>query len=548
MTIKQIKMNDEFKEKMKKGIDIVADSVGITLGPKGRNVIIDNNYKQPTITNDGVTIAKKIELKDPFENLGAKIIKMAAENTQNVSGDGTTTSTILARRIIELGWKYLYDNNANPVKLNRELNNVLNMVLSKIDSIKEKIKDDNDIINIASISANNDREIGKLISDALKISGVDGVINVEESRTNETSIDAVEGVTIEKGMLSPYFITDQYKLNCVLNDVYILIYAGKINNIKEISSILNVVSGNKKSILIMADDVSAEVLSALIVNKSRDVLKVAAIKNPGFGSSKMDTLNDIAVLTGGKVVDENTGFKLENMKMELLGRADKVIVGADETIIQGSHGSEEEIENLIGVIKSQIKNIETSDYEREILLKRLTKLNDGVTVIRIGATSELESNEKKMRIDDAIHATKAAIEDGIVPGGGSIFVHITKFIENELKTIDYNDFEKRVAHVIMKDSLLEPISIIVKNSGGEIGEVISKVKDKEIPFGYNALTNEYGNMFEMGVIDSAKVIKTSLKNAVNVAGIFLTTDVAIVDDKEELEKQYARLAAMQQYE
>lgn len=545
MAIKQIKLNEEFKDKMRKGINIVADSVGITLGPKGRNVIIDNNYKNPTITNDGVTIAKKIELKDPFENLGAKIIKLAAENTQNLSGDGTTTSTILARRIIELGWKHLYNSNVNPVKLNKELSYVLNLIINKIDSYKKPIANENDIINIATISANNDLDTGKIITSALKISGLDGVINVEESRTIETTIEAVEGVKIDKGMLSPYFITDQGKMECVLNNPYILLYAGKIESVKEVQKILSSANETKRAILIVAEDYSAEVLSMLIVNKMKGVLNVLAIKSPGYGSARIDTLNDIAILTGGKVIDERTGFKLENATIEMLGQSDKVISDNNETIIQGSKGSEDEIENLISVIKTQVKNVEISDFERESLLKRLAKLMDNITIIRVGATSELESSEKKMRIDDAINATRAAIEDGIVPGGGSILVHIAKILEEQVKEVDADDFEKRVAFLIMKEALLEPISVIAQNAGINTGEVIAKVKSNDMPYGFNALTNIYGDMFEMGVIDSSKVVKISLKNAVNVAGIFLTTDVAIVDDKEELEKIYARQSNVQ---
>jgi len=525
---KEIKFNVEARELLKKGIDELADAVKVTLGPKGRNVIIDKKFGAPSITKDGVTVAKEIELKDPFANMGAQMVKEVASKTGDDAGDGTTTATVLAQSIINVGLKNVTAG-ANPMELKRGIDKAVTAVVESIKKQSKEIGDHSEKIEqVASISANNDREIGKLIAEAMEKVGKEGVITVEEAKGIETSVEVVEGMQFDRGYISPYFITNTEKMEADLEHPYILIHDKKISTMKDLLPVLEATAQTGKPLLIIAEDVDGEALATLVVNRLRGSLKVAAVKAPGFGDRRKEMLQDIAVLTNGTVISEETGLKLENATLEMLGEAEKVTIDKENTTIVNGAGSKDAIEARTTQIKAQIKNT-TSDYDREKLQERLARLAGGVAVLYIGAASEMEMKEKKDRVDDALSATRAAVEEGIVPGGGVAFIRTIK----ELDEIPVETDDEATGVEIVKRALEEPLRQIVFNAGKE-GAVISQtVINGKDDFGYNARTDKYEKLFESGVIDPAKVTRIALENAASVAGMFLTTECVLVDEPEE---------------
>ncbi len=525
---KEIKFDVEARELLKKGIDELADAVKVTLGPKGRNVIIDKKFGAPSITKDGVSVAKEIELKDPFANMGAQMVKEVASKTGDDAGDGTTTATVLAQSIITVGLKNVTAG-ANPMELKRGIDKAVNAVVKDLASQSKEIGDHSEKIQqVAAISANNDNEIGKLIAEAMEKVGKEGVITVEEAKGIETSVEVVEGMQFDRGYISPYFVTNTEKMEAELEHPYILIHDKKISTMKDLLPVLEATAQTGKPLLIIAEDVDGEALATLVVNRLRGSLKVAAVKAPGFGDRRKEILQDIAVLTNGTVISEETGLKLENATIEMLGEAEKVTIDKENTTIVNGAGSKEAIEERTSQIKAQIKNT-TSDYDREKLQERLARLAGGVAVLYIGAASEMEMKEKKDRVDDALSATRAAVEEGIVPGGGVAFIRAIKSLDKVKPETD----DEATGIEIVKRALEEPLRQIVFNAGKEGAVVVQKVVEGKDDFGYNARVDKYENLFGSGVIDPAKVTRIALENAASVAGMFLTTECVLVDEPEE---------------
>ena len=525
---KIIKFNTESRDLLKSGVDQLADAVKVTLGPKGRNVIIEKKFGAPHITKDGVSVAKEVELEDPFENMGAQLVKEVASKTGDDAGDGTTTATVLAQSIIGVGLKNVTAG-ANPMDLKRGIDKAVAAVVESIKAQSEEIGDDyTKIENVARISANNDEEIGKLIAEAMKTVKKEGVITVEEAKGTDTTVDVVEGMQFDRGYISPYFVNNAEKMTCEMDSPAILIYDKKISNLQDLLPVLEPVAKSGRPLLIIAEDVDSQALATLVLNSLRGSLKICAVKAPGFGDRRKEMLQDIAILTGGVVISEEVGLKLENATPEMLGRADKVTIDKEKTTIVDGAGDKEAIAQRVATIKTQIEKT-TSDYDREKLQERLAKLAGGVAVLHVGAPSEVEMKEKKDRVDDALCATRAAMAEGIVPGGGVAYIRAIPAVE-ALKGA--ND-DETIGIEIIKRAIEEPLRQIVANAGKEGAVVVQKVKDGQGDFGYNARTDTYENFHAAGVIDPAKVTRVALENAASIAGMFLTTECVIADKKEE---------------
>jgi len=525
---KQVRYNVEARDALKRGVDILANAVKVTLGPKGRNVIIDKKFGSPSITKDGVTVAKEIELKDPIENMGAQMVKEVASKTADIAGDGTTTATVLAQAIVTAGIKNVAAG-ANPMDLKRGIDKAVTAIVENLRAQSQTVGEDNNKIKqVASISANNDEVIGALIAEAMGKVGKDGVITVEEAKGTETEVKTVEGMQFDRGYLSPYFVTNADKMEAELESPYILIYDKKISNMKELLPVLEKQVQTGKPLLIIAEDLDGEALATLVVNKIRGSLKVVAVKAPGFGDRRKAMLEDIAILTGGTVISEERGYKLENADLSYLGTAEKVVVDKDNTTIINGAGQSEDIKARVNQIKSQIETT-TSDYDKEKLQERLAKLAGGVAVLYVGAASEVEMKEKKDRVDDALHATRAAVEEGIVAGGGVAFIRAIEALEG-MKGI--ND-DETTGIAIVKRAVEEPLRQICENAGIEGSIVVQKVKEGTADFGYNARTDVYENLIAAGVIDPTKVGRVALENAASIAAMLLTTECVLADEPEE---------------
>ena len=525
---KEIKFNIQAREELKKGVDELADAVKVTLGPKGRNVIIEKKFGAPHITKDGVTVAKEIELEDPFQNMGAQLVKEVASKTGDDAGDGTTTATVLAQAIVNVGLKNVAAG-ANPMDLKRGIDKAVAKVVEGIKAQAQEVGDDFEKIeSVARISANNDSEIGQLIAEAMKKVKKEGVITVEEAKGTDTTVDIVEGMQFDRGYISHYFVTNTEKMECEMDTPYILIYDKKISALKDMLPVLEATAQTGRPLLIIAEDVDSEALATLVVNRLRGSLKICAVKAPGFGDRRKEMLEDIAVLTGGVVISEEKGLKLESTTIEMLGRAEKITVNKENTTIVNGMGSKDSIAARVAQIKAQIETT-TSDYDREKLQERLAKLAGGVAVLYIGAASEVEMKEKKDRVDDALSATRAAIAEGIVPGGGVAYIRCIPALDG-LKGANEDE---TTGIEIVKRAIEEPLRQITANAGVEGAVVVQKVKDGEGDFGYNARTDTYENFFAAGVIDPAKVTRVALENAASIAGMFLTTECVIADKKEE---------------
>jgi chaperonin GroEL len=527
MAAKELHFNTDARAALKRGVDQLAEAVKVTLGPKGRNVVIDKKFGAPTVTKDGVTVAKEIELSDPLENMGAQMVKEVATKTSDLAGDGTTTATVLAQAIFREGLKNVTAG-VNPMALKRGIDAAVSAIVEELKKMSVPTKGKKEIAQVGSISANNDKEIGDLIADAMEKVGKDGVITVEEAKGLETTLETVEGMQFDRGYLSPYFVTDPEKMEAVLEDALILIHDKKISSMKDLLPILEKVAQLGKPLLIIAEDIEGEALATLVVNKLRGTLRVAAVKAPGFGDRRKAMLEDIAVLTGGQVISEEVGFKLENAVVTDLGRAKRIVVDKETTTIIDGQGDEEKIKGRIKELKAAIEKT-TSDYDREKLQERLAKLAGGVAVINVGAATESEMKEKKARVEDALHATRAAVEEGIVPGGGVALVRAQK----SLKGLKLAEADEQIGVDIIRRAIEEPMRIIVQNAGGEGSIVVEKIRQsKENNYGYNALTDEYEDLVQAGVIDPTKVTRTALQNAASIASLLLTTEAIIVEKKE----------------
>ena len=525
---KEIKFNMEARDELKKGVDALANAVKVTLGPKGRNVIIEKKFGAPHITKDGVTVAKEIELEDAFQNMGAQLVKEVASKTGDDAGDGTTTATVLAQSIVNVGLKNVTAG-ANPMDLKRGIDKAVAKVVEGLKAQAEEVGDDFEKIeSVARISANNDSEIGKLIAEAMKKVKKEGVITVEEAKGTDTTVDIVEGMQFDRGYISPYFVTNTEKMECDMDSPYILIYDKKISALKDMLPILEATAQSGRPLLIIAEDVDSEALATLVVNRLRGSLKVCAVKAPGFGDRRKEMLEDIAVLTGGVVISEEKGLKLESTTIDMLGRAEKVSVDKENTTIVNGSGSKDAIAARVAQIKNQIETT-TSDYDREKLQERLAKLAGGVAVLYIGAASEVEMKEKKDRVDDALSATRAAIAEGIVPGGGVAYIRCIPALDK----LEGETDDETTGIEIIKRAIEEPLRQIAANAGVEGAVILQRVKDGKGDFGYNARTNTYENFFAAGVIDPTKVTRVALENAASIAGMFLTTECVIADKKEE---------------
>jgi chaperonin GroEL len=524
---KNIYFDTDAREQLKRGVDALANAVKVTLGPKGRNVILDKKFGAPTITKDGVTVAKDIELKDPIENMGAQLVKEVASKTADSAGDGTTTATVLAQAIFNAGIKNVAAG-ANPMDLKRGIDKAVIAIVGELKKQSKKISSSQEIAQVATISANNDKEIGKMIADAMDKVGKDGVITVEEAKGTETEVKTVEGMQFDRGYLSPYFVTNTDKMEVDLEHAYILLYDKKVSSMKELLPVLEQVAQTGKPLVIVAEDVDGEALATLVVNKIRGALKVAAVKAPGFGDRRKAMLEDLAVLTGGTVISEEGGYKLENATLEHLGQADKVSIDKDNTTVVNGKGKKDDIKSRINQIKAQIENT-TSDYDKEKLQERLAKLSGGVAILYIGAATEVEMKEKKDRVDDALHATRAAVEEGIVAGGGIALIRASSVLD-KLK-VDNEDQETGVA--IIRQAIEAPLRTIVANAGGEGSVVVNKVREGKDDFGYNAREDKYENMFAAGIIDPTKVTRLALENSASISGLLLTTECVIADQPEE---------------
>ena len=525
---KDIKFDIDARDGLKKGVDALANAVKVTLGPKGRNVIISKSFGAPTVTKDGVTVAKEVELPDALENMGAQMVKEVASKTNDLAGDGTTTATVLAQAIVREGLKNVAAC-ANPMDLKRGIDKSVKAIVNELAKQSQKVGDSIDKIRqVAAISANNDEAVGELIADAFKKVGKEGVITVEEAKGTDTYVDIVEGMQFDRGYLSPYFVTNSEKMIAELDNPFILLYDKKISTMKDLLPILEPVAQSGKSLLIIAEDIDGEALATLVVNKLRGALRIAAVKAPGFGDRRKAMLEDIAILTGGTVIAEERGFTLENATVDMLGRAERVAIDKDNTTIVNGAGKSEEIQARVGQIKAQIE-VTTSDYDKEKLQERLAKLAGGVAVLYVGAPSEVEMKEKKDRVDDALHATRAAVEEGIVAGGGVALLRA----RNVLHKIKTENSDEVTGIQIVYRAVEAPLRTIVENAGGEGSVVIAKVLESRNSFGYNAKTEKYVDMFRAGIIDPKKVTRVALENAASVAGMILTTECSLVDIKED---------------
>ena len=527
MAAKELHFNTDARAALKRGVDQLAEAVKVTLGPKGRNVVIDKKFGAPTVTKDGVTVAKEIELSDPLENMGAQMVKEVATKTSDLAGDGTTTATVLAQAIFREGLKNVTAG-VNPMALKRGIDAAVAAIVDELKKMSVPTKGKKEIAQVGSISANNDKEIGDLIAEAMEKVGKDGVITVEEAKGLETTLETVEGMQFDRGYLSPYFVTDPEKMEAVLEDALILIHDKKISSMKDLLPILEKVAQMGKPLLIIAEDIEGEALATLVVNKLRGTLRVSAVKAPGFGDRRKAMLEDIAVLTGGQVISEEVGFKLENAVVTDLGRAKRIVVDKETSTLIDGQGDEEKIKGRIKELKAAIEKT-TSDYDREKLQERLAKLAGGVAVINVGAATESEMKEKKARVEDALHATRAAVEEGIVPGGGVALIRAQK----ALKGLKLAEADEQIGVDIIRRAVEEPVRMIVQNAGGEGSIVVEKIRQsKDNNYGYNALTDEYEDLVAAGVIDPTKVTRTALQNAASIASLLLTTEAIIVEKKE----------------
>ncbi|MBC5991646.1 chaperonin GroEL [Pontibacter cellulosilyticus] len=524
---KNISFDADARSKIKSGVDKLANAVKVTLGPKGRNVIIDKKFGAPTITKDGVSVAKEIELKDPIENMGAQLVKEVASKTADQAGDGTTTATVLAQAIYTAGIKNVAAG-ANPMDLKRGIDKAVHAVVDNLRSQSKKIENSSEISQVGTISANNDAEIGKMIADAMDKVGKDGVITVEEAKGTETEVKTVEGMQFDRGYLSPYFVTNAEKMEAEFDNPFILIYDKKVSTMKELLPVLEQVVQTGKGLVIVAEDVDGEALATLVVNKLRGSLKIAAVKAPGFGDRRKAMLEDIAILTGGTVISEERGYKLENATLEYLGKAEKVIIDKDNTTIVNGAGSKDDIVARVNQIKSQMEST-TSDYDKEKLQERLAKLSGGVAILYIGASTEVEMKEKKDRVDDALHATRAAVEEGIVAGGGVALIRAIAALDN----VDVYNADEQTGVQIIKTALEAPLRTIVSNAGGEGSVVVQAVREGKGDLGYNARDDKYENMFAAGIIDPTKVTRLALENAASIAGLLLTTECVVSEEPAE---------------
>ncbi|TIL89869.1 MAG: chaperonin GroEL [Mesorhizobium sp.] len=524
MAAKDVKFHTEAREKMLRGVNILADAVKVTLGPKGRNVILDKSFGAPRITKDGVTVAKEIELEDKFENMGAQMVREVASKTSDVAGDGTTTATVLAQSIVQEGAKAVAAG-MNPMDLKRGIDKAVDAIVAELKANARKVTRNDEIAQVGAISANGDVEIGRFLAEAMDKVGNEGVITVEEAKTAETELEVVEGMQFDRGYLSPYFITNQDKMRVELEEPYVLIHEKKLSNLQAMLPVLEAAVQSSKPLLIIAEDVEGEALATLVVNKLRGGLKVAAVKAPGFGDRRKAMLEDIAILTGGTAISEDLGIKLENVTLEMLGRAKKVLIEKENTTIVDGAGRKDEIQARISQIKAQIEET-TSDYDREKLQERLAKLAGGVAVIRVGGSTEVEVKERKDRVDDAMHATRAAVEEGILPGGGVALLRAAKALDN----VAVDNPDQKTGVEIVRRAIEQPVRQIAENAGAEGSIIVGKLREKtEFGYGWNAQTNEFGDLYAQGVIDPAKVVRAALQDAASVAGLLVTTEAMVAE-------------------
>ncbi len=529
MAVKEVRFDSSARSAILAGVNILADAVKVTLGPRGRNVVIEKSWGSPTVTKDGVTVAKEIELEDKFENMGAQMVKEVASKTSDIAGDGTTTATVLAQAIYREGLK-LVTAGHDPMELKRGIDSAVSVVIDEVKKHSNPTQGDDEIAQVGTISANGDSEIGKLIAEAMAKVGKEGVITVEENKGSTTELDVVEGMQFDRGYLSPYFVTDQERMVVSMSDCYILTYEKKISSMKDLLPILEQVAKQQRSLLIIAEDVDGEALATLVVNRLRGTLQVSAVKAPGFGDRRKEMLKDIAILTGGKALTEDLGEKLENLTLADLGTAKQVTIDKDNTTIVDGGGSKEKIAGRVKQIRAQIEET-SSDYDREKLQERLAKLVGGVAVIKVGAASEVEMKEKKARVEDALHATRAAVEEGIVPGGGVALIRAQSVLDN----YEAGTNEQQFGVKLVRRAIEEPLRQIVTNAGGEPAVVINEVRGGEGGYGYNARVGEFGDLLKMGVIDPTKVVRTALENAASVAGLMLTTEAMIAEKPKKEE-------------
>ncbi|WP_027154305.1 chaperonin GroEL [Mesorhizobium sp. WSM2561] len=524
MAAKDVKFHTEAREKMLRGVNILADAVKVTLGPKGRNVILDKSFGAPRITKDGVTVAKEIELEDKFENMGAQMVREVASKTSDVAGDGTTTATVLAQSIVQEGAKAVAAG-MNPMDLKRGIDKAVDAIVAELKANARKVTRNDEIAQVGAISANGDAEIGRFLAEAMQKVGNEGVITVEEAKTAETELEVVEGMQFDRGYLSPYFITNQDKMRVELEEPYVLIHEKKLSNLQAMLPVLEAAVQSSKPLLIIAEDVEGEALATLVVNKLRGGLKVAAVKAPGFGDRRKAMLEDIAILTGGTAISEDLGIKLENVTLEMLGRAKKVLIEKENTTIVDGAGRKDEIQARISQIKAQIEET-TSDYDREKLQERLAKLAGGVAVIRVGGSTEVEVKERKDRVDDAMHATRAAVEEGILPGGGVALLRAAKALDN----VAVDNPDQKTGVEIVRRAIEQPVRQIAENAGAEGSIIVGKLREKtEFGYGWNAQTNEFGDLYAQGVIDPVKVVRAALQDAASVAGLLVTTEAMVAE-------------------
>jgi len=528
MAAKELHFNVDARAALKRGVDQLAEAVKVTLGPKGRNVVIDKKFGAPTVTKDGVTVAKEIELSDPLENMGAQMVKEVATKTSDLAGDGTTTATVLAQAIFREGLKNVTAG-ANPMALKRGIDRAVSTVVEELKKISVPTGGKKEIAQVGSISANNDPEIGNLIAEAMEKVGKDGVITVEEAKGLDTTLETVDGMQFDRGYVSPYFVTDPEKMEAALEEAFILIHDKKISSMKDLLPVLEKVAQQGRPLLIIAEDIEGEALATLVVNKLRGTLRVCAVKAPGFGDRRKAMLQDIAVVSGGKIISEEIGFKLENTTVGDLGRFKRIVVDKENTTLVDGAGTEDQIQGRIKELKAEIEK-STSDYDKEKLQERLAKLSGGVAIINVGAATESEMKEKKARVEDALHATRAAVEEGIVTGGGVAFIRA----QGVLKRLKLQDPEEQIGVEIVRRAIEEPIRMIVQNAGGEASIVVERVRaSKDDAFGYNALTDTFENLIQAGVIDPTKVTRMALQNAASIAGLLLTTECTVVEHREE---------------
>ncbi|MBE1711017.1 MULTISPECIES: chaperonin GroEL [Mesorhizobium] len=524
MAAKEVKFHSDAREKMLRGVNILADAVKVTLGPKGRNVVIDKSFGAPRITKDGVTVAKEIELEDKFENMGAQMVREVASKTSDLAGDGTTTATVLAQAIVKEGAKAVASG-MNPMDLKRGIDKAVEAIVQELKTNARKVTRNDEIAQVGTISANGDAEIGRFLAEAMQKVGNEGVITVEEAKTAETELEVVEGMQFDRGYLSPYFITNQDKMRVELEEPYVLIHEKKLSNLQALLPVLEAVVQSSKPLLIIAEDVEGEALATLVVNKLRGGLKVAAVKAPGFGDRRKAMLEDIAILTGGTAISEDLGIKLENVTLEMLGRAKKVVIEKENTTIVDGAGSKDEIQGRVSQIKAQIEET-TSDYDKEKLQERLAKLAGGVAVIRVGGSTEVEVKERKDRVDDAMHATRAAVEEGVLPGGGVALLRAAKALDS----VQAENEDQKHGIEIVRRAIEAPVRQIAENAGAEGSIIVGKLREKpEFGWGWNAQTNAFGDLYNEGVIDPVKVVRTALQDAASVAGLLVTTEAMVAE-------------------